>query len=89
MTSSISCPLWSSVYECQRVDVRSHDRGGLSVVCLWCAIYSVVCPCQNFWYVVLVCHQCVCKKNAVGSEYCGLSQKMLVSSMNCVRSAFV
>ena len=24
MTSAISCPLWSSVYECQRVSVRSH-----------------------------------------------------------------
>ena len=28
MTSAISCPLWSSVYECQRVpeSVRSHLR---------------------------------------------------------------
>ena len=26
MTSAISCPLWSSVYECQRVEVRSHLR---------------------------------------------------------------
>ena len=32
MTSAISYPLWSSVYECQK-SVRSHLRRGLSVVC--------------------------------------------------------
>ena len=26
MPSAISCPLWSSGYECQRVSVRSHLR---------------------------------------------------------------
>ena len=26
MTSAISCPLWSSVYECHRVECRSHLR---------------------------------------------------------------
>ena len=31
MTSAISCPLWSSVYECQRVECAF--RWGLSVVC--------------------------------------------------------
>ena len=34
MTSGISCPLWSSVYECQRVECAftSPVRTGLSVV---------------------------------------------------------
>ena len=27
MTSAISCPLWSSVYECQRVRVCVHISG--------------------------------------------------------------
>ena len=46
MTSAISCPLWSSVYECQR---------GLRVVCLWCALCSfVVCPCQLFCSAFMV-----------------------------------
>ena len=27
MTSAISCPLWSSVYECQRVGVCVHISG--------------------------------------------------------------
>ena len=34
MTSAISCPLWSSVYGAREWSVRSHLRGGLSVVCL-------------------------------------------------------
>ena len=37
MTSAISCPLWSSVYECHRVECAFT-----SPVC------SGVCPCQLF-----------------------------------------
>ena len=43
MTSAISCPLWSSVYECHKGSVRLHLRCGLSVVCVRCAVCSVVC----------------------------------------------
>ena len=49
MTSAISCPLWSSVYECERVGCTFHISGeGLSVVYLSCTVCSVVCPCQLF-----------------------------------------
>ena len=36
MTSAISCPLWSSVYECQRVecDVHISDEDGGWYVCV-------------------------------------------------------
>ena len=44
------------------------------------------------WYVVLVCHQYVCK-NYVGSVYVdrygGLTKVDSVSSVNCVQSAFL
>ena len=35
--------------------VRSHLRWGLSVVCLWCTICSVVCPCQLFCSAWMCC----------------------------------
>ena len=34
MTSAISCPLWSSVYECQRVERAFTSLVRTSVVCL-------------------------------------------------------
>ena len=34
MTSAISCPLWSSVYECQRVECSFTIPVRTSVVCL-------------------------------------------------------
>ena len=37
MTSAISCPLWSSVYECQRVECAFTSP-----------VRTVVCPCQLF-----------------------------------------
>ena len=43
MTSAISCPLWSSVYECHKVECAFTSPGGLRVVCLWCTVCSVVC----------------------------------------------
>ena len=49
MTSAISCPLWSSVYECQRVEcaftspVRT-ESGMFVMYCMQCC----VCPCQLF-----------------------------------------
>ena len=45
LTSAISCPLWSSVYECQRVECAF-----ISPVRTECGmfVYSVVCPCQLF-----------------------------------------
>ena len=44
MTSAISCPLWSSVYECQRVEcafispVRT-ECGMFVMYCMQCCIY--------------------------------------------------
>ena len=48
MTFAISCPLWSSVYECQRVEcaftslVRT-ECGMFVMYCMQC-----LCPCQLF-----------------------------------------
>ena len=40
MTSDISCPLWSSVYECQRVECEFKspvtECGGCDVLCVCC-----------------------------------------------------
>ena len=45
------------------------------------------------WYVLLVCHQYDVCENSVGSVYVGgyggLSESGLVSSVNCVQSAFL
>ena len=46
MTSAISCPLWSSVYECDKVECSFTSL--VSVLCLRCAVCSVVCLCQLF-----------------------------------------
>ena len=56
MTSAISCPLWSSVYECQRVECAFtspvRTECGIFVMylllLLLCTVCSVVCPCQLF-----------------------------------------
>ena len=51
MTSAISCPLWSSLYECQRVEcpftspVRTES----------CTVCSVVNPCQLFCSAWMCC----------------------------------
>ena len=56
MASAISCPtMWSSVYECQTVECAFNLRRGLSVVSLWCDVYSVVCPCQLFCSAWMCC----------------------------------
>ena len=51
MTSAISCPLCSLVYECQRVECAFtspvRTECGMFVMC--CAVCSVVCPCQLFY----------------------------------------
>ena len=48
MTSAISCPLWSSVYECLRVECAFtssvRTECGMFVMSVW----SGVCPCQLF-----------------------------------------
>ena len=55
MTSAISCPLWSSVYECQRVEcaftspVRTECGMFVMYVC------SVVYPCQLFCSACMWC----------------------------------
>ena len=53
MTSAISCPLWSSVYECQRVEcvftspVRS-DCGMFVIYCMQCCMsVSTVLQCVH------------------------------------------
>ena len=46
MTSAISCPLWSSVYECQRVECAftSPVRTECGMFVMYCTVCSVVCP---------------------------------------------
>ena len=41
MTSAISCPLWSSVYKCQRVEcaVTSPVRTACGMLVMQCCIY--------------------------------------------------
>ena len=39
MTSAISCPLWSSVHECQRVECAAWTESGMFVMyCMQCCI---------------------------------------------------
>ena len=52
MTSAISCPLWSSVYECQRVDCAFTYP--MRTECGMCVIYCMPC-CMSVSYVL----QCV------------------------------
>ena len=42
MTSAISCPLWSSVYECQRVEVCVHISGEELVWYVRDVLYAVL-----------------------------------------------
>ena len=66
MTSAISCPLWSSVYECQRVDcaftspVRT-ECGMFVMYDVRCTVCSVVCPCPLFCRAWRCCHEEVYK----------------------------
>ena len=55
MTSAICCPLWSSVYECQRVECAftSPVRTECGMFVMDC---SGVCPCQLF------CKICVSRR---------------------------
>ena len=50
MTSAISCPLWSLVYECQRVECAftSPVRTECGMFVMYCTVCSVVCPCHLF-----------------------------------------
>ena len=54
MTSAISCPLWSAVYECQRVECAftSPVRTECGMLVMDC---SVVCLCQLFCSVWMWC----------------------------------
>ena len=56
MTSAISCPLWSSVCECQRVECTftSSVRTECDMFVIYC-VCSVVCPCQLFCSARLSC----------------------------------
>ena len=59
MTSAISCPLWSSVYECQRVECAftSPVRTGCGMFVMYCTVCSVICPCQLFCSAWMWCLQ--------------------------------
>ena len=46
--------------------VRSHLRWGLSVVCSWCTVCSVVCPCQLF------CSACGVSRRYIDVFYCDM-----------------
>ena len=57
MTSTISCPLWSSVYERHRVEFAFtspvRTECGMFVMC--CAVCSVVYPFQLFCSAWMCC----------------------------------
>ena len=52
MTSAISCPLWSSVYECQRVECVFTSLVRTEV---WYDVCSVVCLCLLFCSALMWC----------------------------------
>ena len=56
MTSTISCPLWSSVYECQRVEgaFTSPVRTECGMVVMY-TVCSVVCSCTLFCSAWMCC----------------------------------
>ena len=60
MTSVISCPLWSSVYECQREEVRVEVRTEWVMFVMYC---MRCCPCQLFCSAWMCCleevYQCL------------------------------
>ena len=59
MTSAISCPLWSSVYECHKVEcaftspVRTECGMFVMYVCVCC---FVVCGCAVSRRYIYVCY---------------------------------
>ena len=59
MISAISCPLWSSVYECQRLECAFTSP--VRTKCRMFEMYSVVCPCQLFCSAWMWCLDEVCK----------------------------
>ena len=60
MTSAISCPLWSSVYQCQRVEYAFISPVRTECGCSWCTVCSVVFPCQLFCSAWMCCLEEVC-----------------------------
>ena len=48
MTSAISCPRWSSVYECQRVEFAFTSPVRTECGMFVCTVCSDVYPCQLF-----------------------------------------
>ena len=56
MTSAIICPMWSSVYKCQRVKCAftSPVRTECGIFVMYC-ICSVVYPCQLFCSAWMCC----------------------------------
>ena len=50
MPSAISCPLWSSMYQCQKVvrAITSPMRTECGSFVMYCTVRSFVCPCQPF-----------------------------------------
>ena len=69
MTSAISCPLWSSVYECQRVECAFTSPVMTECgVCFVCCVLDSVCELfgetiRNVFgcscYFVVECYGCV------------------------------
>ena len=59
MTSSISCALWSSVYECHKVECAFTSP--VRIECGMCAVCSMVCMCLLFCRVWMCCLEEVCR----------------------------
>ena len=71
MTSAISFHQCTSA---RYLSVRSHLRWGLSVVCSWCTVCSVICPCRLFvvrrWGVLrMYIDVCYCDMFSVVNVY--------------------
>ena len=68
MISAISCPLWSSVYQCQRVEGAFtsplRTECGMSVMC------CMQCPCQLFCSVLMFCVVCINGRRYVCCSEC-------------------
>ena len=55
ITSVISCPLWSSVYECQRVECAFTSSVRTECGMFVITVCSVVCPCLLFCSAWMCC----------------------------------
>ena len=58
MTSAISCPLWSSVYECQRVECDSYCIYIICIILMFlqCVstviiVYIIISPLNSYLYI--------------------------------------